>query len=443
MSRIESTPTDGLTYSPLDGKYRDPELLQKEIDRVFDICHGCRLCFNLCPSFNVLFQYVDENDGDVRKLSAAQTDYVVDTCYQCKLCYVKCPYTPDDGHEFKLDFPRLLQRAKTVRVEKQGIALRERMLGNPDLLGKLARLTPWLANLGNKLKPQRWLMEKVMGIHRRKILPDFHGETFQAWFDKNKRRYNLDGDNGKVFLFQTCFVNYNNPDVGKAAVEVFSRNNITMRCDYKQCCGMPALDGGDVATAQKLARDNVKQLLPYVRDGYKILAINPTCSMMMRKEYPDLIGEEAKELSEAVMDPNEYLNTLRREGRFDQNFKSTPGEIHYHVPCHIRAQNIGFRARDMMRRISEDTNVEMVQECCGHDGTWAMKKEWFDMSMQAGKKAFDGMKPATLMTTDCPLAAIQFEQALGTRPLHPLQVLARAYREDGFDKRVEQTEDAS
>ncbi len=437
-ARIQTAPTAGLSYSPLDEHYFDPAALAPELERVYDICHGCRLCFNLCPSFPALFDAVDGHDGDVRALTAAESDRVVDHCFQCKICYIKCPYSPDENHQFQLDFPRLMARAKAVRVKKEGLRFRERLLGSPDLLGKFARLAPWLVNLANRLAPNRWLLQWVLGIHRRKALPNFHGRTFQAWFERNYRAGEGAGNNGKVFLFQTCFVNFNNPEIGEAAVEVLSRNQVEVVCDYRRCCGMPALDGGDVAAAQRMARENIAQLVPYVRQGYRILAINPTCSMMFRKEYPELVGgEDAKALAEAVRDPSEFLNELRKDGRLDGDFRSTPGLINYHVPCHLRAQNIGYRSRDLMRSIGGETEVELVAECCGHDGTWAMKKENFEASMKVGKKAFQGMEKGDgCLVTDCPLAAIHFEQALGKRPLHPLQVLARAYRQEGFAKSV-------
>ncbi len=445
MARIHAKPTAGLSYSPLDAHYFDPALLQAELERVYDICHGCRLCFNLCPSFPALFKFADEHQGEVRQITPAESDRVVDACYQCKICYVKCPYTPDDGHEFQLDFPRLMQRAKAVRVRRLGLGLRERLLGNPDLLGRLASLAPWLANLGNRLAVNRWLLERILGVHRHKLLPQFHGTTFMRWFRREKARLELNGDNGKVLYYPTCFVNYNAPEVGRAAVEVLVRNRVTVECGYGQCCGMPALDGGDIATAQKLARATVADLLPWVEQGYTVLVTNPTCSMMMRKEYPGLVGgEAARKLSRHVMDPNEYLNTLRRAGKLDKGFRSTPGRIAYHVPCHLRAQNIGYRSRDMMDAIGGGTEVALVAECCGHDGTWAMKKEYFALSLEAGKKAFEGMMRAAapddgrkgVMATDCPLAAIQFQQATGIKPLHPLQVLARAYRPDGFETNI-------
>ena len=441
MARIHAKPTEGMTYSPLDTHYFDPAMLKLELDRVFDICAGCRMCFNLCPSFPALFNSADRYNNEVRELTAEETDRVVDTCYQCKICYVKCPYTPDDGHEFQLDFPRLMQRAKAVRVKRTGLAWRERLLGNPDLLGRLAAKVPWLVNLGNRLAINRRLMHALLGVHRNKLLPNFHGVTFMRWFKRERSKLKLDGANGKVFYFPTCFVNYNAPEVGQAAVEVLTRNGVTLECGYEQCCGMPALDGGDVARAQRLARANIAQLKPWVERGYAVLVTNPTCSMMMRKEYVGLVGgEDAKALAEHVMDPNEYLSTLRRAGKLDLAFRSTPGRIAYHVPCHLRAQNIGYRSRDMMAAIGGSTEVELVAECCGHDGTWAMKREYFMMSLEAGRKAFDGMKERAasgngrtgIMTTDCPLAAIQFQQATGVKPLHPLQVLARAYRADGF-----------
>ena len=199
---------------------------------------------------------------------------------------------------------------------------------------------------------------------------------------------------------------------------------------------MPALESGDVALAKRLARSNIESLLPHVEAGKKILAINPTCSYMLRKEYAGLDGTDAaRKVAAATMDLCEYLFQRKQEGAFNRDFRSTPGRIAYHLPCHLKAQNIGYRSRDLMRLIP-GASIRLVDQCCGHNGTWAMKKEFFPLSMLAGKKAFDEMKDAEpeTMATDCPLAALQFEQALGRRPIHPIQVLARAYRPDGFPR---------
>jgi len=429
MSRIKGEPTPGMTYNPNDSIYWDRKALDAELERAYEICHGCRLCFNLCPSFPALFNAVDGHDGDVRQLTPAENGHVIDTCYQCKLCYVKCPYTPDDKHAFQLDFPRLLMRANAVRRKENGIPLRETLLCRPEMLGKAAAVTPAIANWANKQPLLRKVMEATIGIHSEKLLPDFYGETFEEWFQKQPQP---EGDVNKAVLFTTCFVNHNNPQVAKDAVEVFSRNNVALSCPKQNCCGMPAMEAGDMELAKKLARSNVESLYPHAKAGKKILAINPTCSYMLRKEYAELDGTpEAKVVAEATMDLSEYLFTLKQKNEFNRDFKSSPGTVAYHVPCHLKAQNIGFRSRDMMRLIP-GTTIKMVEQCCGHDGTWAMKKEFFPLSLLAGKKAFDEMKEvkADVMATDCPLAAIQFDQAIGVRPVHPIQVLAKAYREE-------------
>ena len=436
MSVIKGEPTPGLTYNPNDPKYWDPQALAGELERVFEICHGCRLCFNLCPSFPALFNAVDSHDGDVRQLTASETGRVNDLCYQCKLCYVKCPYTPDDKHPFQLDFPRLLMRDNAIRRSESGIGLRSRVLSRPNEVGIVGGLTADLSNWGNHQPLVRLGMEMTMGIHRDKLLPDFHSESFETWYGNHGLPA---GDPNKAVLFFTCFVNHNNPQIGKDAVEVFSRNGISLGCPKQVCCGMPALEAGDVELAQKNARANVESLLPHVEAGRKVLAINPTCSYTLRKEYGELVGTPAAaKVAAATMDLNEYLWQRKQEGLLDRNFQSTPGKVAYHVPCHLKAQNIGFRSRDMLRLIP-GAQVRMIEQCSGHDGTWAMKKEFFPLSMLAGKKAFDEMKDVEAETyaTDCPLAAIQFDQALGTRPIHPIQVLARAYRPGGFPTAIE------
>ncbi len=440
MSNIRASPTSGLSYDPGDRKYWDGAALDGEIERVFDVCHGCRLCFNLCPSFPSLFDAVDRNDGDVRKLSAREVEKVVDDCYQCKLCYVKCPYTADDAHEFDLDFPRLLQRYTAQRAKRQGVGMREKILGNPVALGKIATKVAQLANTANKAKFHRVMMETMLGIHRDKALPEFAEETFEQWLSKRPRTNTVTDGGREVVLFHTCFVNFNNPEIGRDTVEVLERNGVRVHSPKQTCCGMPALDGGDVEFARKQARANVESLRVHVEAGHTVLAINPTCSYMLKKEYANLVDrdlqEDARKLAAATMDTNEYLFTLKKAGTFDCGFKSTPEHVAYHVPCHLRAQNIGFRSRDMMKTIP-GAEIRLVEGCCGHDGTWAMKKENFATSMEIGKRVFNEMQGEGCLTaTDCPLAAIQIEQATGTKPLHPIQILARAYRDEGFEVAV-------
>ena len=440
MDIIKGAPTSGMTYDPNHPVYWDPQALQQELRRVFEICNGCRLCFNLCPSFPELFKAFDGFKDGQMEVTPEVTDRVLDGCFQCKICYVKCPYTPDDKHEFQLDFPRLLMRAHAIRQKRRGINMRDRLLSRPEMLGKMAKLTPGLANWANRQPLLRAGMQLGLGIHKDKLLPEFHGQAFEDWYRKQPAPA---GDPSRAVLFSTCFVNYNHPDLGKDLMEVFSRNGIALGLPRQNCCGMPAMEAGDIELAKRLARQNVETLLPYVREGKKVVAVNPTCSYMMRKEYGELVGTpEAREVAAAAMDPCEFLFQLKQEGKFNRDFRSTPELLAYHVPCHLRAQNIGFRSRDLMRLIP-GTTVKMVEQCCGHDGTWAMRKEFFPLSLLAGKKAFDQMQAvgARVMATDCPLAAIHFQQAIGQRPIHPIQVLARAYRAEGFPKPIQTPEE--
>lgn len=443
---ISYMPTEGLCYDPSQPVYWEPDALQQEITRAFEICHGCRMCFKYCDSFPTLFDLIDEkHDGDVTKITAPETKRVFDACFQCKLCEVQCPYTPRDGHEFQLDFPKIVHRFDAIRARKHGVAIRDRILGAPDFAAFQARLSFGLANLMNRFPPFRFLLEKALGIHRHKLLPEFASSTFESW--AVQEGLTAQGPGGEAVLFQTCYVQNNEPQIGRDTVEVFQRNQVDLRCSKGlSCCGMPAWEHGDLAGVRAAAKHNLDRLMPYVDAGAKVVAINPTCSMMLRREYPELVDPldkaRAERLAEAVRDPGEFLWAIRNEPRFQTEVKSRPESVAYHAPCHLRTQGVGFKGRDLMRKILK-VSPETVMECCGHDGTYAMTVDGFEPSQRIGKKAFEGMKDSNCTTcaTDCPLAALQFEQHGGIeKPLHPMSILARAYRGDPFPTEPKETQ---
>lgn len=444
---ISYQPTDGLCYDPSEPKYWDAEALQKEIERVFEVCHGCRMCFKYCDSFPTLFSLVDDKyEGDVRQIKPDETRAVMDHCFQCKLCEVQCPYTPRDNHEFQLDFPKLVHRYVAQKKKREGFTLQDRVLGDPDFAGKSARASLGLVNVMNRVGLHRFFFEKVVGVHRDKELPVFASKSFTAWAQGQGKVSAPDG--GEAVLFQTCYVEHNEPEIGKDTLEVLERNQVTCNCtEGLVCCGMSAWEHGDIESLKRQAKKNLDVLEPYVDAGQKVLAINPTCAMMLRREYPELLDEEdrprAQKVADAVMDPSEFLWSLRKEDRFNTDFKSRPGDkVAYHAPCHLRAQAVGFKGRDLIRKIPGVKPVT-VMECCGHDGTYAMKVDGFEASQRIGKKSFDEMKEAEaeVWATDCPLAATQFGQHAGRRPMHPMSILARAYREDGFPHAIEEDGD--
>lgn len=407
-------------------EFRDPAALAAETRRIYDICAGCRRCYNLCPSFVNLLDVADErHDGDATALTPAENQRVVDLCFGCNLCWPHCPYTPP--HHWNVDFPRLMLRSRIVRADGQGVRLRDRVLGNPELLGRLGSAVPGLANWANRNRLVRWAMEKTLGIDRRRTLPRY-ARRFSRWFRTATPPAGV-GRNGKVALFFTTPVEFNTPETGAAAVRVLWRSGVEVICPPQVCCGMPALDGGDVAGATRRARRNVDSLGRAVAAGYDVVVPGPTCSRTLKQEYPLLVpGEETKRVVERVYDLGEYLMRLHADGRLARDFARSLGRVAYHAPCHLRVQEIGFKSRDLLRLVP-GTTVELLEHCTGMDGTWGFKREFYDESRKVARPLVRQLEaaPADLVTSDCPLAAIQIEQVAGRRAYHPIEALDAAY----------------
>jgi Fe-S oxidoreductase len=437
-------PTAGWTTDPDEPRYWDEAALRQEVERVFDICAGCRLCFKYCDAFPRLFASADEgHGGDARALTEGETARVMDDCFQCKLCEVNCPYTPRDGHPFALDFPKLVHRYRAQRARRRGIPLRDRVLAAPDGLARLARLSGGLANRLNRAAAPRALLERTLGIHRRKKLPLYAPHTFERWAVEADL---CDGPpGGEVVLYPTCTVQNNEPQIGRDAVEVLQHNAVDVRCTRGlACCGMPAWESGDLATLRRRARRNLDLLVPFVDAGALVVPLVPTCAMMLRREYPTLVAapdrQRALRLAGAIRDPNEFLWSIRKQPRFHLPSATLPTEIAYHASCHLRAQAAGLRGRDLLRAAGVE-DVRLVSECSGHDGSYAVKLETFEAARRLGGKAFEGMRAAQDATwvSDCPLAALQIEQHAGRKPLHPMSLLARAYRDEAARAATEES----
>ncbi|HSD09564.1 MAG TPA: heterodisulfide reductase-related iron-sulfur binding cluster, partial [Candidatus Binatia bacterium] len=293
--------------------------------------------------------------------------------------------------------------------------------------GRLGTLSAKLANRANGNRFFRAVMEKTLGIHRDRNLPRYAPQTFEKWFAKRGTR--SAGENGKAALFYTCTVNFNETETGKAAVQVLERNKIAVSCPAQQCCGMPALDGGDIEGARSRAKENVAALAGVVRAGCDVVVPGPTCSFMLKKEYPLLVkSSDAEEVARHTYDLCEYLMMLHKAGKLDTGFATGVGRIAYHAPCHLRVQNIGFKSRDLMRLLP-DTQIELIESCSGVDGTWGFKKDYFDLSLKVARGLFRGIENAEAATvaTDCPLAGLQIELKTGKKPEHPIEIVRRGY----------------
>jgi len=406
-----------------DPAFLDRAALDAELTRVFEKCHDCRRCLPLCPSFPSLFASIDRHEQEASKLSDAERRDVIDLCYQCKLCYNHCPYHPP--HEWEVDFPKLMTRAKLVQAQEEGIPLAERMGQRQDLLGRTSCLTASLTNAAFKNRAVRLLMEKGTGIDRRWIMPRYESRPLSKQL---AGRTPLAGENGRVVLFGTCFVEYSEAETGRAAVQVLEHNGVAVDYGYEACCGAPFLHGGDLANAKKNAARVVAGLIGAVREGKSVVVPGPTCSFQIKSEYPELLGtDEAREVAENTFDLGEYIWKLRGDDKLSREFPVALGQVAYHLPCHLKSQNIGFRFRQLLKIAGAE--VEMLDACSGVDGTWGMQARNYEHSLKIADKLLASVErsQADHVATDCPLAALRIEEGTGRKAVHPVVLLRDAY----------------
>jgi Fe-S oxidoreductase len=434
VHRPESVPVT-TTYDPTTSEYHDEADLRTELTRVYDLCHECRLCYSLCPAFPSLFEMIDAKQGAVDALTAAEQDRVVDQCYQCKLCYVKCPYVPP--HDWALDFPRLMLRADTVRREKGGgrvaTKLADQLLGRTDTVGKIGSLTAAVANrvLDAPGSPVRKLMSMTVGVAAQRVLPPYARVRFSTWFSRHTPRMGR-SPQGSVAVFPTCIVEYQQPEIGKDLVRVYEHNGIDCSLvDRARCCGAPWLHAGDFDQFLKQARENVAALANSVRQGRDVVVPQPTCGYVLKKDYPEHVGgPDARLVADNTYDACEYLWRLHKGDRtsLDTDFiGEVPPTTAYHAPCHLQAQNIGLKSRDLLKLTG--TRLTEVSKCSGIDGMWGYREKNYALSSQVARVLGDALleADAAVIAGDCHLANGSIVQETGRTPLHPLQVLARAY----------------
>ncbi len=422
-----------------DPQFWDPAATDKELERVFDICHGCRRCVSLCTAFPTLFDLVDASSTmEVDGVAKADFAKVVDQCYLCDLCYMtKCPYVPP--HPWNVDFPHVMLRAKAIRF-KQGAKLRDRLLSSTDAIGRLAAI-PVVAqtvNAVNRNPISRKLLEATLGVHQDRELPPYAPRKFRSSAKPSPSFTVKDGKNtpGKVAVYATCYANYNEPGMAHDLLAILEHNEIPyVLVEKEACCGMPKLELGDLDGVDSLKEQNIPVLARYAREGYALLAPVPSCSLMYKQELPLMYPEDpdTAAVRDAMFDPFEYLVMRRKDGLLKQDFVAKLGKIAYHVPCHSRVQNMGQKTREALEMVP-GTEVKVVERCSGHDGTWGVKSEYFENSMKIGRPVFRQMAEAKAdyVSSDCPIAARHIMQGMGdeakdVEKAHPLSLLRKAY----------------
>ena len=456
------------TRHPLDWRsesFYDAGALDRELERVFDICHGCRRCFSLCNAFPTLFDAVDATEtGEVAALDRQVFWQVVDHCYLCDMCFMtKCPYVPP--HPWNVDFPHLMLRAKAARVRTSGLPWRERVLAATDAVGAFAGI-PVVVEVVNALTASgagRTVLEKVLGVDRSAPLPAYHSQTARRRLagigtvrdataavagaaPVSEAAALADGGappaaaparrtatTGRVAVFTTCYGNRNEPELAEDLVAVLEHNGIDVALlSAERCCGMPRLELGDLEGVARLKERNIPQLLAALEAGYDLLAPIPSCVLMFKQELPLMFPEDAavQRVAARMFDPFEYLMLRHAAGRLRTDFKVSLGKVSYHVPCHLRVQNLGLKTRDLLRLLP-GTSIDTIERCSGHDGTYGVKARFRAASMRIGRPVVQRVESAQAdhYASDCPMAGHQIESGLhGARaPEHPLRLLRIAY----------------
>ena len=413
------------TRHPIDWQnpeYYDEEKCFAELERIFDICHGCRRCVSLCQSFPILFDLVDSGEsGEVD--GVAKQDYwkVVDQCYLCDLCYMtKCPYVPP--HPWNLDFPHTMLRAKAIKFRKGEVTGAEKFLASTDVHGQFAGIpiVVQAVNAVNRTQTARKVMDSALGVHPKAWMPELATQRFRWSVPKKGRAQTVtkgERTPGKVAIFSTCFVNYNEPGIGHDLVKVLEHNDIPyVLIDKEKCCGMPKLELGDLESVCQHKEANVPRLAKLAQDGYAILSPIPSCTLMFKQELPLMFPDDAetKAVQDAMWDPFEYLVARHRDGLLKTDFKTALGKVSYHVPCHGRVQKIGRKTEEMFKLIGQTVEVKLttVERCSGHAGTYGVKTAFHANAMKIGKPVFKQMASTEpdFIASDCALAGHHIAQ---------------------------------
>ncbi len=421
--------------------FLDKKKLDEEMRRVFDICHGCRRCFNLCESFPKLFEMIDESKNeDVDSLSSDQFAPVVDSCTLCDMCFMtKCPYVPP--HEFNLDFPHLMLRYRALQKKQNKLPITPKQLAKIDRNARIGIKFSWLINWlsDSKNKFFRKVLELIAGIDKQVLLPKYNSETFTNYFKINNDSINLENYkiNRKVVIYSTCFVNFNKKTTGVAALKVLKKNGVQVQEAYPGCCGMPFLEQADLPKVVEQAKKISKDLLKWVDSGYQIITLTASCGLMLKFEWPLLLprDENIKRLSKNVSDIDEYIVDISSKEGLAEGLEEIDGGVTIHHACHARAQNMGIKARDMLKLIP-NINIDVVERCAGHGGTFGVMKATHNFALKVGRSTSRQIKKKNnkYMASDCPLAGKHLKQLevdtniSNDEALHPIELLAKAYK---------------
>jgi glycerol-3-phosphate dehydrogenase subunit C len=418
-----------------------------------DECLKCNVCNSVCPVMRVTDgfpgpKYVGPQAQRFRlgvslspqrepSLKPPSPDRGVDLCSGCGWCTTACPA----GVKIA-EINSRARAARRVAVHGPGtwrLRLRDRLISDPELLGRLGSIAPGLANAALHNRLLRRIAQGALGIHRAAPLPAFADRPFQRqWRDQGGLTATAPDQPGlpppdrAVVYFHGCAARYQEPRVALAAAAVLERNGLAVIVPPQVCCGLPFISNGFYAAARRRARANLTVLARFARAGYRIVGTSTSCTHTLKAEYGemlDLQDDDARVVAAATWDICELLLDLHEQGRLDTRFGRADGPLPYHAPCQLRSHGIGLPALDLLALVPGLQPVDLDHDCCGIAGTYGLKAERYGIAAAVGAGLFEDLRQsgASEAACDSETCRWQMEGATGITTRHPVEYLAAAY----------------
>jgi glycerol-3-phosphate dehydrogenase subunit C len=461
-----------VTYQPGDPAYFEESDARREMARVFDLCTDCRRCIDLCGVFPSLFERMAELQKGNEVVSVhvnltadhmtpSQQDAIAEQCFHCGLCVLGCPYEPVHSNDTtgsdsaqsdsaqsdsaRFDFPGLMVRAAAIRHRGGHLSPTQRLtssvLNRTEAVGAVGVKASGIVNRAIGAEPGsliRRTVAKVTGISAIRLIPPYTRQRFSTWFNSRSSQspeIAHNGRGGQVTVFPTCTVEYLQPQIGHDLVKVYERNGLTCSVSKAGCCGAPWLHSGDLDRFGSIAAKNVKILADEIRAGSEIVVPQPTCTLMLKREYLQHVGGADAELVAAhTFDASDYLWRMAEQpgsdpgGILDTRFEGhIPDSVTYHAPCHLRVQGLGRSSAHLLALTG--TKVTVVEKCSGTDGLWGLRAGNEETAIRMAQNLGEAIEATgtDALTGDCHLANTSVTEQTARTPEHPLQFLARAY----------------
>ena len=393
----------------------------------FEQCIKCTICTVYCPvaAANPDYPGPKQAGPDGERLRLKQPDFydnALKYCMNCKRCEVACPSNVRIGD--------IIQAARIKYGPQRNTSLRNFVLSNTDLVGSLATPFAPIVNSAVALKPVRYVMDKVMAIDHRRVFPKYAHGTFTSWYRKHAAAAQAVYAK-QVAYFHGCYVNYNNPQLGKDLIRIMNALGYGVQLlDKEKCCGVALISNGLYKQARRQAETNLASIRRAVSDrGLTVLATSSTCTFTLRDEYPHLLEMKNDDVRDRVELATRYLYRLITEQGARLRFRedAAPLRVAYHTPCHMEKMGWAYYSIELLRMIPGVEVTVLDSQCCGIAGTYGFKKEKHDISMRVGAELFEAVRGsrAEIVATECGTCRLQIQSATGVECLHPVSVIRR------------------